>query len=346
MEDKKTISILGAGAMGWAIAFLISKNQKGQVRLWDRNPELISEAKSTRRNLKYSDPAIELPEDVLLFTDLKETIEGSDLILLAIPSFAVREVCQRLQPVHRPPARQRRVGPISGFSLPPMLMISKGFEKETALLPFQVVEEVLGKKDILHITGVGFAKEVHKEIPVTELLASRDENLLREVRSLFETDWLTIETSADLLGVQLAGALKNIMVIGIGLAEGEKENPELRKRLIEEGVREMNELGKAVGAEEETFQSPAGRGDLEISADPLSRNYRYGKALFERGVTEVKKELEENGITVEGFHSAFAAHQLAQKNGVKLPIVEKVYQVIYQGKDPKLSARELTKLAG
>ena len=328
MANKKTVSILGAGAMGWAIAFLISTYQKGKVRLWDRNSELISEAKRTRKNSKYSDPDIRLPEDVLLFTNLAETIQGSDLVILAVPSFAVREVCQK----------------ISGFSLPQILMISKGMEKETSLLPFQIVEEVLGKKDILHLTGIGFAKEVHKKIPIAEVLVSRNESLLRETRGFFETDWLTIKTSADLLGAQLGGALKNVMVIGIGLAEGGKENPEVRAKLVNEGIQEMIKLGKAMGADEETFRGPAGKGDLELSADPLSRNYRLGQALFEKGLNEVQDDLEERGITVEGFHTAWAAYQLVKKHQVRLPLVEEVYKVIYKGRSPESSVKELIKL--
>lgn len=328
MTNKKTVSILGAGAMGWAIAFLISTYQKGKVRLWDRNSELISEVKRTRKNSKYSDPDIRLPEDVLLFTNLAETIQGSDLVILAVPSFAVREVCQK----------------ISGFSLPQILMISKGMEKETSLLPFQIVEEVLKKKDILHLTGVGFAKEVHKKIPIVEVLVSRNESLLRETRGFFETDWLTIKTSADLLGAQLGGALKNVMVIGIGLAEGGKENPEVRAKLVNEGIQEMIKLGKVMGADEETFRGPAGKGDLELSADPLSRNYRLGQALFEKGLNEVQDDLEERGITVEGFHTAWAAYQLVKKHRVRLPLVEEVYKVIYKGRSPESSVKELIKL--
>ena len=199
MTGEKTFTVLGAGAMGWGITYIVSSYQKARVRIWDRDPELIAEAEKTRINTKYSNPEIRMPEEVALFSDLGETVKGSDFILLAVPSFAVREMCQR----------------ISEFPLPPLLMLSKGMEKETSLLPFQIVEEVLKKQDILHLTGAGYGKEVHKKIPATEALASRDEALLGEVKSLLETDWLTIETSTDLLGAQLAGALKNVMVNGI-----------------------------------------------------------------------------------------------------------------------------------
>ena len=329
MEDKKTISIFGAGAMGWGIAYIISTYQKAMVKLWDRDPELIAETKRTRINTKYSNPEIKLPEEVFFTDNLGEAVKESDLLILAVPSFAVREMCQK----------------ISSFSLPPILMISKGMEKETSLLPFQIVEEVLKKRDILHLTGAGYGKEVHKKIPATEALASGDEVLLKEVKNLLETDWLTIKPSTDLLGAQLAGALKNVMVIGVGLAEAGKENPILKGKLIEEGVKEMILLGKTMGADEETFWGPAGKGDLEISADPLSRNYRLGQSLVEKGLDEVQKELKEKGITVEGFHTAWAIHQLIKKYQVELPLVEEVYQVIYEKKEPKVSVGELIKLA-
>jgi len=328
MANKKTVAILGAGAMGWGIGYILSTYQKAVVKIWDRDSGFINEAKRTRQNLKYSDPAIVLPEKVLLSSSLGEVINDSNLILLAVPSFAVREISQR----------------ISSFSLPPILMISKGMEKETSLLPFQIVEEVLEKKDILHLTGAGYGKEVYKKIPTTEALASRDENLLEEVKSLIETDWLTIETSTDLLGTQLAGALKNVMVIGIGLGEGGRENPELKTKLIKEGVQEMVSLGKTMDASEETFWGPAGKGDLEISADPLSRNYRLGQALLEKGLAKVQKDLNEKGITVEGFHTVFAAHRLAKKYGVNLPIVEEVYNVIFEGKKPKAAQEKIISL--
>ena len=328
MANKKTVGILGAGAMGWGIGYILSIYQKAIVKIWDRDPNLISEAKKTRQNPKYSDPAIVLPEEVLLSNNLEKVVNDSDLVLLAVPSFAVREMCQR----------------ISSFSFPSLLMISKGMEKDTSLLPFQVAEEVLGKIDILHLTGAGYGKSVHQKIPTTEALASRNENLLKEVKNLLETDWLTIKISTDLLGIQLAGALKNVMVIGIGMALGSKENQEVKAKLIEEGVQEMIRLGKVMGAKEETFWGPAGKGDLEISADPLSRNYRLGQALFEKGLTEVQRDLNEKGTTVEGFHTAFAAHQLAKKYRVPLPMVEEVYNVIFEGKNSKAAQEKIISL--
>jgi glycerol-3-phosphate dehydrogenase (NAD(P)+) len=325
MINKKTVAILGAGAMGWGIGYILSTYQKAKVKIWDRDPDFIEEVKRTRENLKYSDPAIVLPEEVLLSNNLKETMEGADLIILAVPSFAVREMCQR----------------ISGFPLSKLLMLSKGMERETSLLPFQIAKEMLGEIEILHLTGAGYGKAVHKKIPVTEVLAGENEKLIEETKTLFETEWLTIKTSTDLLGVQLAGALKNVMVIGIGMVLSFKEEQELKIKLIEEGVLEMKKLGKIMGAKEETFEGPAGRGDLEISANPESRNYRLGRALLEVGINEVEKDLKEKGVTVEGFHTAWAVYKLAERYRVKLPLIDEIYRVIYERKNPVLAVNNL-----
>lgn len=328
MINKKTISVLGAGAMGWGIAYLLSCYERALVRIWDRDLELIAEAKKNRTNSKNSDPEIKMPVGVDFFSDLNEAMKGAQIVLLAVPSFVVREICQE----------------ISSTSPQEVLMISKGMEEKTSLLPFQVAEEVLGAKTIFHITGAGYGKEVHKKILAAEVLASKNADRLAEIKNLFETEWLTIQTSTDLLGVQLAGALKNVMVIGIGLTLGSTANPELRAGLIEEGVREMIALGNAMGAAEKTFWGPAGKGDLEISADPLSRNYRLGRSLAEKDIIEIQKELRDKHITVEGFHTAFACHRLAGKYGLSLPLVDNVYQVIYERKNPEASIREISAL--
>lgn len=311
--------------MGTAIAFLIATQKDWEVKLWGRDTKLLSEIKEIRENKKYL-PGIKLPEKVLVTSDLREAIEYSDLVALTIPSFAVREMSKRLSPFVR--------------SLPSLLMISKGMEKETHLFPFQIVEEILETKKILHLTGVGYAKEIAKQNPVTEVLVSRQRELLR-FKNLFQTRNIRIETSDDLLGAQLGGALKNVMVIGIGMAECLEQKPEIKAGLISAGVKEMIELGKAMGAKEETFEGPAGRGDLELSSSHSSRNYQLGRDIFLHGIEEVEKRLQQQRKTVEGLHTAWSAYELSQKYGVGLPLVEGVYKVIYGKEDPKKIAEKL-----
>lgn len=329
-ETKKVISIFGAGSMGTAIAFLVSTKKDWEVRLWGRDTKLISEIRGYRENRKYL-PEINLPEEILATSDLEQALKDSNLVALTVPSFAVREISERL----------------SGFKedLPPLLMISKGLEKESCLFPFQVVEEILGKRDLLHLTGVGYAKEIARQNPVIEVLASRERSLIVAFKNLFQTRNIRILTSDDLLGAQLGGALKNVMVIGIGMAECLEQKPETRKGLISAGVKEMIELGKAMGAKEETFEGPAGRGDLELSSSHSSRNYRLGRDIFLKGFQRVEAELQKKKKTVEGLHTAWAVYQLAKKHGLELPLIEGVYKVIYEGRNPKLSAQELIGLA-
>ena len=331
MTYQKTISILGAGSMGTAIAFLIASQDKGNVRLWGRDSQLISQIRETRENVKYL-PGIKLPPEVLVTSDLEEAARKSDLLILAVPSFAVREMAERISPFSK--------------NLPPLLMISKGMEKDTSLLPFQALEQILGQREILHLTGVGYAKEIARESAVTEVLASRERLLLTDFKNLFQTRNIRIETSDDLLGVQLAGALKNVMVIGIGMAGCVCQSLELKETLIEVGVREMVKLGKVMGAKEETFWGAAGKGDLLLSADPLSRNYRLGRMLYQKGIREVEKDLADKKMVVEGFHTAWAVYQLIKKYGLELPMTQEIYRVIYEGADPKASAEKFIALAG
>lgn len=321
------IGILGAGQMGAGIAYLLAK--KGcQVNLWDRSPEIVSRLRHAGESPHL--PGIKLQE-ISVLSDLEKAVRNVDLIVLAVPSFAVRELCQKLSSYS------------NGF--PPFLMISKGLEKETAKLPFQVLEEILGEQDIFHLTGVGYPKELDKERPVTEVLASRNSSVLERIKSLFETHWLRIEKSNDLLGVQLAGALKNVMVIAFGMATASEQNLERKKELISKlipfGVEEMKKLGQVMGAYEETFDGPAGKGDLELSADPLSRNFQLGQAIATQGIDQVRIDLEKNKKTVEGLLSSYSAYKLAENYGLDLPIIKSVYRVIYEGADAQKSANKL-----
>lgn len=315
------IAILGAGQMGSGMAYSLGK--KGhQINLWDRSPEILAMLRNVGESPHL--PGIKLQE-ISVFSDLEKAIRNVDLIILAVPSFAVRELCQKL----------------SSYSndFPPFLMISKGLEKETAKLPFQVLEEILGEQDILHISGVGYPKEIDKERKVTEVIAAHSSRLLEEFGTLLETHFISFIKTTDLLGAQLAGALKNVMVIAFGMISASEQDPERKKELITKlislGVKEMKELGKAMGAKEETFEGPAGKGDLELSADSLSRNFRLGENIFRRGIEQVKADLVKNKKTVEGLLSSYAAYKLAGKYGLNLPIIKLVYQVIYEGADAK-----------
>jgi glycerol-3-phosphate dehydrogenase (NAD(P)+) len=323
---ERTVSILGAGALGWGVSWVLSIHRKARVKLWDIISEVITEARETRQNLKFSVPEIRLPEEVFLSEDFEETVKGSDLIILAIPSFAVREVCQKISNLP--------------LNLPPIVMTSKGMEKETSLLPCQIGREVLGEKtNLLHLAWIGFGKEVYKKIPMDVVLASEEESFSKEFKNLFEINFLNVQTSTDLVGVELAGALKNVLAIGIGLANGEEEDPLRRARLIERAIEEMVILGKVLGAQIETFDL-AGKPDLEISTTPLGRNYQLGKRIYREGIGVIN-ELRARNITNEGFYTAFAVHRLIKDYGLRLPLLEGVYQAVSSEEHPEIVSERL-----
>lgn len=323
----KKLLILGAGKMGSGMAHLALK--KGwQVNVWDRTPEILSAIQESGESPHL--PGIKI-EGVSVCSDIKEGVEGISLLVLSVPSFAVREMCKRLLV-------------FKNFLLP-ILTISKGFEKGTAKLPFEIVQEVLGKKNIMHISGIGYPPELIKPRPVTEIIASRNPELLDEFSGLFETDFIKFQKSADLIGAQIGGALKNVLVIAIGMVTASESNAEQKQELIAKfipiGVEEMKKLGKAMGAEQETFEGSAGAGDLKFSADPASRNFRTGESIWRTGIDQVMKELRANRKTVEGLISAEGAYKLSKKHNLDLSIIQSVYEVIYQRRDSRMTANEL-----
>lgn len=329
MKDKlQTIGIIGAGQMGSGMIYLVGCYKENvSVKIWNRSIEVLNSIRELGESPHL--PGYQLPEEINICTGIKELLRGIDLLVLAIPSFAIREICQRIAD--------------SGSSLPPILMVSKGMEKDTSKLPFQIVQEILGQNQILHLTGLGYPKELKKEKKVNEVLAVSNEELFEKFGDLFETHFIRIEKSTDLLGVQLAGALKNVMVIAIGMVWASQKNYQIKEFLISLAVKEMKKLGRVMGAREETFDGPAGQGDLEFSANPLSRNFALGEAIFQKGIKEPIKEIE-GKKTIEGIHTAFAVHNLAEKYSLSLPISESVYQLIYKGVDCKKNIQSLLNL--
>ncbi|MDO8424807.1 MAG: NAD(P)H-dependent glycerol-3-phosphate dehydrogenase [bacterium] len=329
-KSPEVITILGAGALGTALAVLISDFKKARVRLWDKDQGVINRIKESGKNPKYLPENIKIGKEIELFTDPQKAVKDSDSILLAVPSFAIRDVCQKIHP-----------GPEASI-----LTTSKGLEEETGFFPSEIVENSLKNNNILHLSWVGFVKEIYRSIPAKVVLASKKQKLLEEFGNIFnfKARGYQFSTSQDLTGTQLAGALKNVMAIGIGITGGLKENAEIKKTLIRKGIEEMIVLGKALGAEKKTFLGPAGMKDLEISSSSQSRNYSYGKAIFEKGVARVRQELKKRNITVEGFHTASAIQRIMEKYNLSLPLIQEVYRVVHAGKDPKIAAQRLIRL--
>jgi len=322
------VLVLEPGAWGTALGIILSKSHK--VRFWYEDKKLTLKINRFRKNEKL--PGVKIPKKIFISSDLEKITKNADLIIVASPFFNFRKTLLTLKKFK---------------DLPPLLGIAKGIEKETLKLPSQIVEEVLGKILYAHLSGPGFAREIIRGKPVNEVIASENRPLSKRLKELFQIKPFQILTTTDLTGVQLAGALKNALAIGISLVEVASVNPENKKnrpKLIKLGVEEMIKIGKAMGAKEKTFLGPAGLGDLILtSSSPLSRNFQFGKNLY-LNAQKMRKDIRKRKITVEGFDNAWALHKLGKKYKLDLPMVNEIYKLIYKKVSPKKTIKNLIEL--
>jgi len=330
----KKIAILEPGAWGTALGILLSK--ENVVSFWYENPRLASKLSKIRENEKLA--GIKIPKGIFIFSNLGKVIAKADLIIVASPAFNFRKTLLNLK---------KYIG-LTCASYPPLLGIAKGIEKETLKLPSQIVEEILGKISYAHLSGPGFAREIIRRKPAKEVIASRNKSLLKKLKELFKIKNLQVSTTTDLIGVQLAGAIKNSLAIGVSLVETAIQNPEIKKirpKLIKHGLEEMIKIGKAMGGKRETFLGPAGKGDLILtSTSSLSRNFQFGKNLY-LNAEKMRKDIKERKITVEGFDNVFALYKLGKIHKLDLPMINEIYKVIYKKVSPLKTIENLIELA-
>jgi len=310
----KKIAILEPGAWGTALGIILSK--KKEVSFWYASKKLASKISQNRENERLS--GVKIPRKIFISSNLKKTIENVDLIIIASPSFNFRKTVVKLKNFKK---------------LPPLLGVAKGIEKETLFFPSNIIQDVLKKKDYAHLSGPGFAKRVVMGTHTKEVIACADTSLLKRIKELFQIHPFKPSTTNDLIGVELAGAAKNALSIGISLVEASVKSHKIeniKRDLISLGVKEMIRIGEAMGARKETFLGPAGKGDLILTAtNPLSRNFQFGKKLL-FDADKMRKKIKEGKITVEGFNNACALYRLGKIYKVELPMVNEIYKVIYK----------------
>lgn len=315
------IGILPAGAWGTALAVPASAGGN-RVRLWRRAP-------GWARNWDRGHPALpglRLPENVAACDTPEAAVKGADLVILSPSSAGLRAVCRLVRPHLRPDAI--------------VVTVTKSIEPETHLLVHQVVgEELPGHAArVVALSGPSFAHEVAAGLPTGAVAACPDLALADRVQEILITDRFRIYTNPDLVGVELAGALKNVIALGAGISDGLGMGDNARAALITRGLVEMARLGRAMGANPLTFAGLSGMGDLVLSCTgDSSRNRRAGLAIG-RGQS-IAAFLAETGLTVEGVVTTRAARQLARRLGVRMPITEAIYRVLYEDLPP-LSAME------
>lgn len=321
------VAVLGAGSFGSAIAGLLAGKGLG-VRLWAREAEVRDSIRLHRENRRFL-PGVVLPVGIEPTGSLEEALRGAELVVGAIPSQVAGEVYRSAAPFLPQGA--------------PIVTVSKGIEDGSLLLPTEVIEGVLPEPFhpyLAALSGPSFAREVALGKPTVVTVAASWERIALRVQEAFTTPTFRCYTSSDLIGVQLGGALKNVMAVGCGILEGLGGGYNPRAALITRGLAEMTRIAVARGGDARTLAGLSGLGDLVLTCTgDLSRNRTVGMELGKgRKLQEI---LEELGHVAEGVQTTRSAWQLAQKLGVEAPITEQVYRILYEGQDPRRAIEEL-----
>ena len=316
-EDANTapIAVLGSGSWGTALAIQFAR-AGSPVRLWGRDPVQRAALSRDRRNLHYL-PEAEFPPLLTVATDLEQAIDGAAYVLVAVPSHAFRETLTALAPYL---SAGRRVA-----------WATKGFEIDTGLLPHQVAQQVLGENvGIAVLSGPTFANEVGRGLPTAISVASPDPDFAATIARDLSSPNFRAYISSDYIGVEVGGAVKNVLAIGAGLCDGLNFGANTRIALITRGLNELMRLGMALGARQETFLGLAGFGDLVLTCtDNQSRNRRFGLLLA--GGRSPEQAMQEIGQVVEGYQAARALHTVAERLQVEMPICSGIYRILYEG---------------
>ncbi|AIY66095.1 NAD(P)H-dependent glycerol-3-phosphate dehydrogenase [Pseudoalteromonas piratica] len=323
---ENAVAVLGAGSYGTALAICFARNGHDVV-LWGRNKEHIDELATARENQRYLAGAA-FPDTLTLNDDLANTVSSSDVVLVVVPSHAFADTLAAIKPHLRPSAS--------------ILWATKGLEPNTGRLLQQVAAEVLGDEVSLGVlSGPTFAKEMAIGLPTAISLSSADTQLVDDVSEMLHCGRsFRVYSNDDLVGVQLGGAIKNVIAIGAGISDGFGFGANARTALITRGLAEMTRLGVALGAKTETFMGMAGLGDLILTCtDNQSRNRRFGLALGKG--QSVEQAQQEIGQVVEGYRNTKEVFLLAERIGIEMPICEQIYNVLYKGQDVKLAAMNL-----
>jgi glycerol-3-phosphate dehydrogenase (NAD(P)+) len=326
-----TVAVIGGGGWGTALALLLAKNGHAP-HLWVFEADLAVQMRRERANPVYL-PGVPIPEGIAITADLAEAVAGAEMILFATPSHALRETATRL-------ARANASAPSAARLV---VVATKGLERETHYRMSEVIEETLPAplgKDPVVLAGPSHAEEVARGIPTAVVAACCDRERAAAVQETFSNESFRVYTNDDVLGVEIAVALKNVVAIAAGISDGLGFGDSTKGALLTRGLAEIARLGEALGARPETFSGLAGMGDLIATATSRhSRNRRLGEAIG-RGAS-LEEALAASPMVAEGVGTAQAAVDLAFRRGIELPIAEQVRAILFEGKSARAAMREL-----
>ncbi len=319
------VAVLGAGSWGTALAVQVARSGR-PTRLWGRDRERLAVMARERRNERYL-PSGTFPEALAVEADLSRALGGARDLLLAVPSHAFRATLIAIRP--------------SLADETQLAWATKGFELPSGALPHQVAREVLGpKRSVAVLSGPTFAREVGAGLPTAMVVASPDAAFAQALAQDLSSTNFRVYTSTDIVGVEVGGAVKNVLAVGAGLSDGLGFGANARVALITRGLAEMMRLGVALGAQRETFMGLAGLGDLVLTCtDDQSRNRRFGLRLAGGGTPA--EALQAIGQVVEGYPAARALRDVAARAGVEMPLCASIYRVLYEGVPARDAVREL-----
>ena len=320
------ISVIGSGGWGIALTILLYKNGH-DLTIWSFDKREAEELKTTREN-KTKLPNILIPEDIKVTDDLKEAVDNKDVLILAVPSKAIRSVSKSLKDI----IKDNQI----------IINVAKGLEEDTLKTMTDIIEEELKGKNpqVAVLSGPSHAEEVGKGIPTTCVVSAHNKELTLYLQNIFMNPSFRVYTSPDMLGVEIGGALKNVIALAAGIADGLNYGDNTKAALITRGIKEISLLGVAMGGEQSTFYGLTGLGDLIVTCASMhSRNRRAG-ILLGQGKT-LDEAIKEVNMVVEGVYSAKSALMAAKKYNVEIPIIGQVNAVLFENKNAAEAVNEL-----
>ena len=320
------IGYLGAGTWGVALASILAQNGH-QVTVWTREKKFAEELQKTRRHPKLSD--FTMPESLVFTSDLKQTIKGAEAIVESVTSAGIRPVFQKVVALEKIRC--------------PIILTSKGIEQGSCLLLPEVISELLGRAEsplVGCISGPSHAEEVIHNIPTSVVCSAYEASVMKLIHELFSTPTFRIYPNSDIRGVSFGGAMKNIIAIASGIADGLGGGDNTKAALMTRGLHEMRKLAAVKHCNPETLNGLSGMGDLCVTCLSVhSRNYRFGRLVAEGFSPEGARQ--KIGMAVEGIYTCVSARELARKHRIPVPITDATYAIIYENLDPREAVKAL-----
>ena len=318
------VGIMGAGSWGTALALLLHKNGH-QVTVWSIDEKEV-EMLSTKREHEKKLPGVKIPEDMVFTTDMEQAITGKAFVVMAVPSPFTRSTARNMKPY----VAEGQI----------IVDVAKGIEESTLMTLSQQIEEEIPQADVAVLSGPSHAEEVGRGLPTIVVVGAKTKKTAQYLQDAFKNEVFRVYISPDRLGMELGGSLKNVIALAAGIADGMGYGDNTKAALITRGIAEISRLGVKMGGSIESFTGLTGIGDLIVTCASVHSRNRKAGYLMGQGKS-MQEAMDEVQMVVEGVYSTKAAVKLGEKYGVSLPIINKVNEVLFEGKDPKEAVNEL-----